>query len=135
MTIRRKQPKHDGEIEVVEQEIKNPWLRLLLGQNGWKLIILILILTQHPLGRGVLSTLGFEFPDTKKISVAAETASQTKSDLTQIADSVKEIQKDVTSLKANNAILNAKVDTLDQTFRGFQIDFSKWKPADKKNEP
>lgn len=131
MTVRRTKVKEDGEIEVIEQPINNPWLRLLLGTNGWKLIVIFLVATMHPIGRGLLSTLGFEFPDTKKISVAAEEAKSSKNELVVISDSVKEIKTDVASLKANNAILNSKVDGLEQTFRGFQIDFNKWKPQPK----
>lgn len=135
MTVRKTKHTENGVVtEVVEEEIKNPWLRLLLGQNGWKLIILVLIASQHPLGRGILSSLGFDWQDTKKITEAASNASTAKSELQQINEAVKDIQKDVTSLKANNVILNSKVDTMDQTFRGFQVDFNKWKPAEKKPE-
>ncbi len=140
MTIQKKKVKDGVITEVKEEEITNPWLRLVLGQHGWKLIILLLIATQHPLGRGILSSLGFDWQDTKKISVAAEEAKATKTEVTSIAETVKEIKLDVSALKANNAILNTKVDSLgekqtalEQTFRGFQVDWAKWKP--KPEEP
>lgn len=131
MTIRKHRVK-DGEVtEVVEEEIRNPWLRLLLGQNGWKLIIVILIFSQHPIGRGILSSLGFDWQDTKKINVATEQTKEAKNELTQISDSVREIRSDVATLKANNAIINEKFDNMKQEFQGFKIDFNKWKPEDK----
>lgn len=130
MTVRRTKHKGD-EVEVIEEQITNPWVKLILGQNGWKIIVIFLIATMHPIGRGVLSTLGFEFPDTKKLTVAAEEAKTAKTEIQQISESIKEIKSDITSLKANNAIINSKVDGLEQTFRGFQIDFSKWKTPEK----
>lgn len=127
MTVRK--TKHrDGEVtEVVEEEIRNPWLRLLLGQNGWKIILIVLILSQHPIGRGVLSSLGFDWQDTKKINVATEQTKEAKTEISQISEAVKEIRADVTTLKANNAIVNEKVDNLKSEFQGFKIDFGKWK--------
>ncbi len=126
MTIRKTRT-HEGKIEVVEEPIHNPYLRILLGTNGWKLIVIFLIATMHPVGRGLLSSLGFEFQDTKKITVAAEEAKLSKTELVTISDSIKDIKADVSSLKANNAILNSKVDNMEQTFRGFQIDWNKWR--------
>lgn len=134
MTIQRRKIKDGEEVSVSETPITNPWLRLLLGQNGWKLIVIGLIATQHPLGRGVLASVGFEFQDTKKIAAAAENATTTKSELSQVTEALKDVKTDLTSVKANIAITNSKVDSLEQTFRGFQVDFSKWKPADKKIE-
>lgn len=138
MTIRRKQVKENGEVELVESPITNPWLRLILSQHGWRLIIILLIATMHPVGRSFLAGFGFEFQDTRKIAVAAENADAAKQELTTISDSIKEIKLDVASLKANNAILNTKVDAigekqgaLELKFSGFQIDFSKWKPQEK----
>lgn len=112
MTIRRKQVKENGEIEVVEQEVKNPWLRLLLDRNGPLYVIIIIVITAHPLGRSFLAGLGFEFQDTKKIEVAATEAKATKVEVTSISDALKELSRDVTALKSNNAILQTKVDAI-----------------------
>src|SRR5688572_23779452 len=124
MTIRKKKVNDQGEVTVVDDEIKNPWVRLVLSQHGWRLVIIILLATMHPVGRSFLAGFGFEFQDTRKIAVAAEEAKASKAELTTIADSVKEIKADVSTLKANNAIINTKVDalsekqtTLEQTFR------------------
>jgi hypothetical protein len=123
MTI-RKTNKATGEITSENYTI----LGLLLGTGGFRLVITLLLISMHPIGRGFLSGFGFKFPDEKLLAVAAEKTRDTSHELTAIADSVKSIQTDITSLKANNAILNAKVDNMDQIFRGFQVDFNKWKP-------
>lgn len=99
-----------------------------MSTNVFRLAIFVLVLSMHPIGRGFLTGFGFKFPDEKKIEEAATEAKDSKSEIAVISDSLKEIRTDVASLKANNAILNSKVDTIDQTFRGFQIDFNKWKP-------
>lgn len=139
MTIRRKKTTADGEVEVIESPITNPWLRLLLSTHGWRLVILLMILSMHPLGRGILAVVGFEFPDTRKIAVAAENANATKAELTTISDAVREIRADVTNLKASNSILQTKVDgvsekqtALELKVTGFQVDWNKWRP---KEEP
>lgn len=125
MTIKRKS-KETGEIEEREISLKS----MFLGTPSFRTIILALILSQHPLGRQLLGTFGFEFPDQRKAAFTAEQATAAKQEIASIADTVKNIQTDVASLKANNAILNAKVDNMEQTFRGFQIDFNKWKPKE-----
>lgn len=127
MTIRRRKTKPDGEVEIVEEKLSNPWLQLILSQHGWRLVIIILLATMHPLGRSFLAGFGFEFQDTRKISVAAEEAKASKAEITAIADSVKEIRSDVANLKANNAIMNEKVDNLKLEFQGFKVDWAKWK--------
>lgn len=138
MTIQKRHVKDGVITQVVEQEITNPWLRLLLGQNGWKLIVVILIFSQHPIGRGILSSIGFDWQDTKKINVATEQTKEAKTELSSISEAVKDIKSDVAVLKTSNTSLNLKVDNLaekqtalDQTFRGFQVDWSKWKTKDK----
>jgi outer membrane murein-binding lipoprotein Lpp len=122
MTVRRKTP--DGHEELV----KLPVLKMLLGQEGFRLALIIMVASMHPVGRGFLSGFGFKFQDEKKIEEAATEAKGNKTELQLLTESVKEIQSDITSIKANNAIINAKVDGLDQTFRGFQIDFNKFRP-------
>lgn len=127
MTIRKKN-KETGEEELTKV---NVW-QVLLSTQGFRLVLIILVVSMHPVGRQLLGTFGFEFPDQRKLSVAAEEAKSSKAEITAISESVKEIKSDIASLKANNAIINQKVDTLDQTFRGFQIDFNKWKPKETK---
>jgi phage shock protein A len=124
MTI-RKTNKSTGEVTSENYTI----LGLLLGTGGFRLVITLLIISMHPIGRGFLSGFGFKFPDEKLIAVAAEKTKDAESELTVISDSIKEMRTDLASLKANNAILNSKVDNMEQTFRGFQVDFNKWKPT------
>lgn len=128
MTI-RKTNKTTGEVTAEQVTL----LGFLTSAAGWRIVIVILILSMHPIGRGFLAGFGFKFPDEKLITVAAEESKVAKSEISSIADSIKDIKSDISSLKANNAILNAKVDGMEQTFRGFQIDFNKWKPATDKS--
>lgn len=123
MTVRKKN-KETGEI--TEQTV--PLKDLFLGTPTFRTIIILLLLSMHPIGRQLLGTFGFEFPDQKKLTVAAEEATASKHELTAIAEDVKEMKADVAALKANNTIVNEKVDTLRSEFSGFKIDFSKWKP-------
>lgn len=128
MTIKRK-VRNDvtGETEIVDQKIGGPLVQALTGSNGFRILMLILVASMHPAGRQLLGTFGFRFPDERNLVVAVEEAKVTKSEITAIGEAVKELRGDIASIKANNAIVNSKVDSLDQTFRGFQIDFAKWK--------
>lgn len=126
MTV-KKTNKATGEVSTENVSM----LGLLLGTGGFRIVITVLILSMHPIGRGFLAGFGFKFPDEKLIVTAAEESKTAKSEITSISDALKEIRSDVSSLKANNAIINSKVDSMEQTFRGFQIDFNKWKPQEK----
>lgn len=124
MTVKKKPTTDDAKdgafLEVVDRT---------LGTKGFRLAMLALLLSMHPLGRQILGTVGFKFPDEQKITVAAEQASQSKTEIGMLVESVKELGRDVSAIKANNAILNAKVDRLDQAFTGFQVDFNRYKTA------
>lgn len=120
MTV-RKAPATEGEeglLQVVDRT---------LGTKSFRTIILLLILSMHPVGRQILGTVGFEFPDQKKLTVAADEALKLQNNLVTIAETVKDLKSDMATVKANNAIINAKVDRLEQTFTGFQIDFNKYR--------
>lgn len=111
-----------------EYEVTGPiFWKLLTARGGIPGLILILVATQHPLGRQILGTFGFEFPDQKKITVAAEEARSAKEQMSQLVVDVKDMKVDVGSMKASNAILQTKVDTLDRTFQGFQVDWNRFK--------
>lgn len=106
------------------------------GTHGFRILLLILVLSMHPIGRGLLSSFGFKFPDEQKITVAAEQAFAVKTDVTKVQLSVDEIRKDVDGLKqdasqqrANYAIINTKLDKLSTDFGGFQIEFRKHQPS------
>lgn len=132
MTLKKKtKDPVTGEERVVESVIGGPLLQLITGTGGFRILIFLFVASMHPLGRSVLGTFGFKFPDERNLVVAAEEAKSAKGEIAGIAESMKEIKADVASLKANNAIINSKVDNMEQTFRGFQIDFAKWKPQPK----
>lgn len=101
-----------------------------LSTNAWRAGVMVLVLSMHPIGRQLLGTFGFEFPDQKKITQAAEQAHDVHTDVQQISIAVHDLQSDMAALKANNSILNLKVDKLSTDFVGFQVDFNKWKPHD-----
>ncbi len=103
-------------------------LRNGLGVGGFRSIVLILLLSMHPVGRQILGTFGFEFPDQKKLSVAAEQASTVKQDVQALTISLNEVRTDLNTIKANYSSMNTKVDSLDRSFQGFQVDFQKLKP-------
>lgn len=126
MTLKRKN-EETGQVETREVAFKD----LLLGTPTWRMIIIGLILSMHPIGRQLLGTFGFEFPDQRKLTVAADEAKSSKAEIAQIATTVNEIKLDLVALKVNNANLNTKVENLDQTFQGFKIDFNKWKATNR----
>lgn len=131
MTIKRRVKNVEtGQDEIVEKVVTNPIIAVLTSNTGFRIVILVLVLSMHPLGRQLLGTFGFKFPDERSLTVATEQATAAKTELGQLTDSVRELKSDVASIKANNLILNSKVDRLDQAFTGFQIDFNKWKPKD-----
>lgn len=116
MTVRKKDD--SAELQIV---------RWGLGTNGFRVALLILVLSMHPIGRGFLTGFGFKFPDQQKLEDAASEAKSTKTELAALSDSVKDMKADMASIKANNAIINSKFEALSSTVTGFQIDFQKWK--------
>lgn len=123
MTVRNK-AKHELELVGPGANVIN----YLLGPSGFRFLVLILVLTMHPLGRQILGTFGFEFPDQRKLTLAAEKVSVTEAQLNGLVEDVKDLKQNMLALKAGDMILNSKVDNLEHTFHGFQIDFNKWKP-------
>lgn len=111
----------DSRLEVV---------RWGLSTNVFRSAVLVLVLSMHPLGRQVLGTFGFKFPDEQKLNVAAEQAKDVHVDITALQKDVSDLKDVASRMTANNAIINAKLDRLDQAFTGFQVDFNKWKPKD-----
>lgn len=108
MTAKRKP---DGELEVVK------WG---LSTQGFRVALLVLVLSMHPLGRQLLATFGFQFPDQKRITEAAD-------QVTLLQAKVDGLAKDVDTVKTSQQALTTKVETLDHTITGFQIDFTKYK--------
>lgn len=115
MTVRRKE---SGELSIVK------WG---MGTSGFRVVLLVMVMSMHPVGRGILNTFGFKFQDEQKINTAAEEARNAKTELNALSNTATEVRQDVASLKANMAILNSKVDRLDQTVTGFQVDFQRYK--------
>lgn len=101
------------------------------GTGTFRTFMLALVLSMHPIGRQLLGTFGFEFPDQKKLTVAAEQATTVKQEITGLTQQMLEVRNDLSMIKANNAAFNTKVDLLDKAFQGFQVDFAKYK-SDKK---
>lgn len=126
MTLRRKTP--EGKDEIVKVSL----LRMALGQEGFRLALIILVFSMHPVGRSVLSSFGFKFPDEQKIAVVATEAQGAKNELSQLSagvlklhEDVDAVKDDVAALKANFAITNNKLDKLSVDFTGFQVTFNK----------
>ncbi len=105
----------------------NEMLRSGFGVGFFRTAILVLVLSMHPIGRQLLGTFGFEFPDQKKLNVAAEQASTVKQDLAGFQTSVNQLQTDFNAIKLNMNNVNNKVDMLDHSFQGFQVDFERFK--------
>lgn len=102
-----------------------------LGTKGFRLAILVLVLSMHPIGRQLLGTFGFEFPDQRKLTIAADEAKKAQEQVESIVSSLIDMRKDIDAIKANNAIINSKVDKLELVFTGFQVDFTKFKAEPK----
>lgn len=98
-----------------------------MSTNVFRMALLVLVLSMHPLGRQVLGTFGFKFPDEQKLVVATDEAKAVKQDIASLQKDVTDLKDVATRTTANNAIINAKLDRLESTFTGFQVDFNKWK--------
>jgi len=132
MTVKRK-PDSD------ELEITGPAMwKLLAAKGGYRTVLIVLVLSMHPIGRQILGTFGLQFPDQREVTMAASETQQAKVVLSNLTTDVKEMKSgltadiaglklDVANLKANSAIFNSKLDALDQTFTGFKIDFNKYR--------
>lgn len=128
MTVRRKptlegDPTDPNELQIVK------WG---LGTKSFRVAILVLVLSMHPMGRQLLGTFGFEFPDQRKLTIAADEAKKAQEQVSTIVQALTDIKRDVDSIKANNAILNSKVDKLEVVFTGFQVDFQHYKTPNEK---
>jgi peptidoglycan hydrolase CwlO-like protein len=126
MTVKR-QP-----AETVDGSDKLELVKWGLSTNVFRLVLVVLVLSMHPIGRGLLSSFGFKFPDEQKITEAATQASAAKSELGQVQASINDVKFDVTDLRksvadtrANYTIINEKLDRLSTDFTGFQIEFRK----------
>lgn len=122
MTVRHK--KEDGQESMT-------LVKWGMTTNVFRSAILILVLSMHPLGRQVLGTFGFKFPDEQKLTLAADQAKDIRSDISTLQKDVAELKETVPRMAANNAIINSKLDRLETTITGFQVDFAKWKPQPK----
>lgn len=101
-----------------------------MSTNVFRMVLLIFVFSMHPLGRQVLGTFGFKFPDEQKLIVATDEAKGLRSDVEVLKSDVKDLRDTARSVRDNNTIINNKLDELSRTFVGFQIDFNKWKPKD-----
>jgi len=118
MTVKRTHAKED---ETTQLQI----VKWGMSTNVFRATVLILVLSMHPLGRQVLGTFGFKFPDEQKLTVAAQQATDVHADIANL-------QRDVSELKDNATKVGTKLDRLDTTITGFQVDFAAWK---KKEQP
>lgn len=123
MTARRKEP---GDLEIVQ---------FGLGTKSFRVALLILVVSMHPLGRQMLATFGFEFPDQRKLTVATEESKTVTSDIKVLKDDVKELKDNMVQTKSDTAVINQKLDGLQRTFTGFTIDFDKYRPHKEETKP
>lgn len=117
MTVKKKS-EDSSELQIVKWGI---------GTNGFRVVLLVLVLSMHPIGRGFLTGFGFQFPDQKKLEEATKETTALTFNVKGLTESMHDVQNDIQAIKANNAILNSKVDSLDQTFTGFRVDFQKYR--------
>lgn len=110
MTVKRRD---NGDLEII---------RWGLGTNGFRLVLLVLVLSMHPLGRGFLNTFGFKFPDEQKIIVTAEQASQLTLKVDKLTDELTRMQTDMKDVRTS-------VSGLQATVSGFQGNFDRNKPT------
>lgn len=101
------------------------------GPNGPRTIIIILVASMHPIGRSVLATFGFEFPDQKKLTVAADQAIVAQRQNNDLASEMSTLKTDMTKLVVKVDTMGEKVESLSQRFGVFQIDFDKYRKEPK----
>lgn len=89
--------------------------------------MVFLILTMHPMGRGFLTGLGFQFPEQKVIQETKADDVALKTAITALQTSLTDVQKDIQAIKVSNAIVTSEVKLLKDTVTGFQIDYSKYR--------
>lgn len=108
MTVRRKNNNEEGVLEF------GKWPKVIIYA------ILISSLGSNPVGQQILKLGGITGP-------AVEQTQALQNDIQTLKADAKEIRLDIGSVKANNAILNSKVDDFKTTLTGFKIDFDKYK--------
>jgi hypothetical protein len=86
-----------------------------------------LVLSQHPLGRQLLGTFGFKYPDEQKLVVATEKASDNEKRMEMMMSSVKDMQESLALLRADRAMTQAKLEELGKTVSGFRIDLDEFR--------
>lgn len=112
MTVRRKD---DGTTSILSWGLK---------ESSYRAAVLCLVLSMHPLGRQVLGTFGFKFPDEQKVTEVASKADGAREEIRAIAETVAGLKTDMTQLKIDSTNTSQKVDRLEQTFHGFEINFN-----------
>lgn len=117
MTIRRKD---DGSSSILKWGAK---------ESSYRIAVFFLVLSMHPLGRQVLGTFGFKFPDEQKLNVAAEVSTATQAQLIDISKDVNKLKDDVKGLTAKVDTVDHKVESTNLQFIGFQIDFEKYRKS------
>lgn len=95
-----------------------------MKESSYRICVFVLVISMHPIGRQLLGTFGFKFPDEQKVAAAVTTAAFT-------SEQVNDISKDLSKLKEDVKGLATKVDRLDTTVTGFQIDFAKYQKVEK----
>lgn len=109
MTARRKET---GEMELIPG----------MGTKSFRVALLMLVISMHPLGRQILGTVGFKFPDEQKLVVATEKAADTSKDTQQLKEDVKDLKDAILRITASSLIINTKLDDVGKTIGGFKID-------------
>lgn len=80
-----------------------------------------------PFGANLLKALGVSSPAAEQTINIQKDVKDVKDQVSGLAKDVTEFSKDIASIKANNTIINEKVDRLDQTFTGFKVDFNRFR--------
>lgn len=93
-----------------------------MGTKTFRTFLLVLVISMHPLGRQILGTVGFKFPDEQKLVVATEKAADANKDTQQLKEDVKDLKDAILRITASSLIINTKLDEVSKTIGGFKID-------------
>ena len=97
--------------------LENPVTKILLSPDSSRILIMVLVLSMHPLGQKFLSSFGFTFDNSsagvkKDIEQVKSDVVATRDDLSKARQSIGYVQMDDSRLKNQMTSLEVNIDKL-----------------------